>query len=113
MSMVFQHDWGDLGLAEFGEEKQKRLAREGVRKIVHAEVLETPSRQNSTLVKQVAKRRKRLTLGALLLNGGEALSLPHHQSSTRSSAAMDPSTSSWPWATTMLVRRSPSSSSWW
>lgn len=39
-------------MAEF-EEKQKKLAREKIkamRKIVHAEVLETPTTENSTLV---------------------------------------------------------------
>ena len=101
----FQNDWGDLGVAEFEEEKYKKDAREkikAVRKIVHAEVLDTPTRENSTLVNQVAKRLMRLTLGALLLSGGEALSLPH-QSSAQCLVAMDTTSSSLPWTTTMLV----------
>ena len=101
----FQNDWGDLGVAEFEEEKQKKNAREkikAVRKIVHAEVLDTPTRENSTLVNQVAKRLMRLTLGALLLSGGEALSLPH-QSSAQCLVAMESTPSSLPWTTTMLV----------
>ena len=70
-------------MAEFEEEKQKKLACENikaVRKIVHAEVLEKPPGRT-----------------------GEALSLPHHQSSTQCFVAMDPSTSSLPWAIDMVV----------
>ena len=91
-------------MAEFEEEKQNKDAREkikAVRKIVHAEMLDTPTRENSTLVNQVAKRLMRLTLGALLLSGGEALSFPH-QSSAQCLVAMESTSSSLPW-TTMLV----------
>lgn len=55
----FQNDRGDFGVAEF-EEKQKKLAREKIkamRKIVHAEVLETPTTENSTLVNTAEWRR--------------------------------------------------------
>lgn len=103
----FQNDWGVLGLAEFEEEKQKKLAREkvkAVRKIVHAEMLDTPTRENSTLVNQVAKRLMRLTLGigALLLSGGEALSFPH-QSSAQCLVAMESTSSSLPWTTVLVT----------
>ena len=94
-----------LGVSEFEEEKQKKNALEkikAVRKIVHSEVLETPTRENNTLENQVAKRLMRLTLGALLLSGGEALSLPH-QSSAQCLLAMESTSSSLPWTTTMLV----------
>ena len=95
-----------LGLVEKLSQltKQKKDARDKIkaaRKIVHAEVLDTPTGDNSTLVNQVAKRLMRLTLGALLLSGGEALSLPH-QSNAQCFVAMEP-TSGLPWTTTVLV----------
>ena len=101
----FANDWGDLGCAEFEEEKLKKQNKErikAVRKLVCAEALETNEKPSSTLVNQVAKRLMRLTLGALLLSGGEALSLPH-QSSPQCLVEVEMTSTSSPMATTMLV----------
>ena len=101
----FANNWGDLGVAEFEEEKLKKQNRERIkalRKLVCAEALETNEKHTSTLVNQVAKRLMRLTLGALLLSGGEALSLPR-QSNLQCFVEVETTTLSSTWTTTMLV----------
>ena len=101
----FANDWNDLGWDEWREEKLKKETREkikAVRKIVDAEMVETDVRQGSTMVNQLAKRLMRLTLGALLLSGGEALGLPS-QSSMQCLVAVETTTLSSPLTTTMLV----------
>jgi hypothetical protein len=64
----------DLGAHEFEDEKVKKSSKEqlkAIRKVVHAEVLETSQGQGSTLLNQVAKKLLRLTLGALLVRDGK------------------------------------------
>ena len=96
----FTNNLEDLGCYELEEEILKKENREkiqAIRKVVHAEVLETGHSQSSTLMNQLAKRLMRLTLGALLLGGGEALG---HSSPMCLVSSKAPTTS---WTVSMLV----------
>ena len=74
--MGFTDDWEELGIQEFNEEKTKKESREqlkSIRKVVHSQVLEADQSPSSTLMNKLAKRLMKLTLGALLVESGEAL----------------------------------------
>ena len=76
--MGFTNSWEDLGETEFHEEKNKMESKkkiQSIRKAVLHEVHETKEKESSTMVNQVAKKLMKLTLGALLIGDGEALSL--------------------------------------
>ena len=99
--MGFTNDFQDLGEKEFEDEKVKKEAKERlrvVRKVVFANE-ETGERQSSTMMNQVAKHLMRLTLGALLLDVGEALG----QSSNQCLVVAEPSTMTWILSTTIFI----------
>ena len=76
--MHYDNDYGNLGLAEFVEEKEKKERRDqlkSIRAVTHHEMADTGDRPSSTLINKVAKRLMRLTLAAILVDVGEALSL--------------------------------------
>ena len=76
--MHHDNDYGNLGLAEFVEEKEKKERRDqlkSIRAVIHHEMADTGDRPSSTMMNKVAKRLMRLTLAALLVDVGEALSL--------------------------------------
>ena len=76
--MHYDNDYGNLGLAEFVEEKEKKERRDqlkSIRAVIHHEMADTGDLPSSTLMNKVAKRLMRFTLAALLVDVGEALSL--------------------------------------
>ena len=76
--MHYDNDYGNLGLAEFVEEKEKKERRDqlkSIRAVIHHEMADTGDLPSSTLMNKVAKRLMRLTLAALLVDVREALSL--------------------------------------
>ena len=103
----FQSDDGDLGHAEFEQERLKKESREqlpAIRKIVQAEVPEAQQGQSSTLLNKVAKRLLRLSVGTLLFGGGEALSLPYNmESNAQCFVSVETTEVTTPWTIFFLV----------
>ena len=76
--MHCDNDYGNLGWAEFVEEKEKKERRDqlkSIRAVIHHEMADTGDRPSSTLMNKMAKRLMSLTLAALLVDVGEPLSL--------------------------------------